>query len=149
MYFTVINANNVMHVKKKIFSTANIVYDAIQVRRMNGLIVKNVSLATQVTSQTTFIVKVVRNVTKDLKKMLIIVSKTINVIIVLRAFFSVINVKAATKGQKKNIFIVKLALCVIRANKKIGFIVINAGNAILDKKKTITIVKNAMYAYNF
>jgi hypothetical protein len=44
---------------------------------------------------------------------------------------------------------VKLALCVIRANKKIGFIVINAGNAILDKKKTITIVKNAMYAYNF
>ena len=29
MYFTVINANNVMHVKKKIFSTANIVYDAI------------------------------------------------------------------------------------------------------------------------
>lgn len=81
--------------------------------------------------------------------MLIIVSKTINVILVLRAFFSVINVKAATKGQKKNIFIVKLALCVIRANKKIGFIVINAGNAILDKKKTIIIVKNAMYAYNF
>lgn len=149
MYFTVINANNVMQVKKKIFLTANIVYDAIQERRTNGLIVKNVSLATQVTSQTTFIVKIVRNVTKDLKKMLIIVSKTINVILVLRAFFIVNNVKAVTKGQKKNIFIVKLALCVIRANKKIGFIVINAGNAILDKKKTIIIVKNAMYAYNF
>jgi hypothetical protein len=42
---------------------------------------------------------------------------------------------------------VKNVFNVIRGKKKIGSTAINAGNAILDKWKTITTVKNAIYVY--
>ena len=52
---------------------------------------------------------------------------------------------AVTKAYKMNFSAVKNVLNVMKANKKIHFIVINAGNATLGKRKTIIIAKNVIF----
>jgi hypothetical protein len=114
----------------------------------SGSIAKIVSLVTKETYQNIFIVNIVKNAIKDQNNFNIIALKITNVILVLWTIIIVKNVKAVIKGLRINIFIVKNVFNVTKDCKKTGFTAINAGYAILVKKKNIIIAKNAIFVSN-